>query len=159
MLASHTALWLLTGSLAMFVFHTLSAGTMGQPAAPGTLVPPAFAARRAGPGAGARVALVVFPADGVGAPEAAGAVGLGTRDPTTAGAAAQPARQATAVTVNSVRRTAKCPVRMLTVASWHGYIPGMPGNREVPGGARNVGARGCCGPLQCNPWRLALCVN
>jgi hypothetical protein len=36
MLASHAALWLLTGSLEILVFHTLSAGNIGQFSAPGT---------------------------------------------------------------------------------------------------------------------------
>ena len=38
MLANHVLLWALTGSEAMAVFQTLSAGNIGQPGAPGTVV-------------------------------------------------------------------------------------------------------------------------
>src|ERR1700722_4694669 len=39
MLAIHSALWGSTGSWEMFVFHTLSAGNIGQLGAPGSGVP------------------------------------------------------------------------------------------------------------------------
>src|SRR5580658_868733 len=38
MLAIHVVLWALTGSEEMGVFQTLSAGNIGQPGAPGTVV-------------------------------------------------------------------------------------------------------------------------
>jgi hypothetical protein len=41
MLAIHSALWGSTGSWEMFVFHTLSAGNIGQLGAPGSGVPAA----------------------------------------------------------------------------------------------------------------------
>src|SRR5207237_1134320 len=44
MLASHAALCWLTGSLEILVFHTLSAGNMGQFSAPGTAAAVAGAA-------------------------------------------------------------------------------------------------------------------
>jgi hypothetical protein len=39
MLCIQAALWESTGSLEIVVFHTLSAGNIGQPGAPGTVVP------------------------------------------------------------------------------------------------------------------------
>jgi hypothetical protein len=52
MLASQAALCELTGSREMSVFQTLSAGNIGQRAAPGTLVPAGGLAGGAGDGRG-----------------------------------------------------------------------------------------------------------
>src|SRR5262245_46659667 len=102
----------------MFVFHTLSAGNIGQPAAPGTLVPAVLAARctRVGFGVGLLAGLVRVD-DGVPL-GAADPVAPGAPVPPAVGAVAQPARKPTAAAASSVRRNVKCPVRMVTVASW-----------------------------------------
>ena len=61
MLRSHAALCLSTGSLEMFVFHTLFAGNIGQFGAPGTVVP---AAAGVPPWCAVRVVLAEAVADG-----------------------------------------------------------------------------------------------
>jgi hypothetical protein len=139
----------------MLVFHTLLAGNIGQFAAPGTVVAGDFAGAGAfvavAVGAGVAVgadagvaagfsvlgpAVSVIPNELVAvtpvrlpafaasfAPTLAGLAGL-------AGLAAQPAAQVTAATATAVRNVnfldAKCPVRMLTVESWHGRYPAYP---------------------------------
>ena len=65
MLRSQAALWESTGSFEMSVFHTLFAGNIGQPGAPGTLVPGAAAGAAGAAGA-------VGVADAAGAPDAVG---------------------------------------------------------------------------------------
>jgi hypothetical protein len=124
MLASHAALEPLTGSPEMFVFHTLSAGNIGQLAAPGTLVPVA------GAGAGALVTCAAPMLIVTGAlcdvACAASGEGDGRAGPAADGLAAQPATPARTIAATARRRVvidAKCPVRMLTVASWHAAQP------------------------------------
>jgi hypothetical protein len=119
----------------MLVFHTLFAGNIGQLAAPGTVVA-GDASIASGLGAlfivmdiAVPVALVTEGAAATAWVSAAGRVG-----PAATGLAAQPAAlavaQARAAAATAARKVnvldAKCPVRMLTVESWHGRYPAYP---------------------------------
>lgn len=76
------------------------------------------------------VALVT---DGAAATACVSAAGL--VDPAVTGLAAQPAAQVTAAAATAVRNVnfldAKCPVRMLTVESWHGRYPAYPATAKI----------------------------
>jgi uracil-DNA glycosylase len=132
MLASQAALCLLTGSLEMLVFHTLSAGNIGHFGAPGTMVVmtgAAVAAWRvvaltavvpgraaAASGSGRAVAASAAP------PDVPACVPVLAESSVPVGAAAHPATQAVTAAAAKIPRpprTVKCRVSLSTVASWH----------------------------------------
>jgi uracil-DNA glycosylase len=150
MLFIQAALCESTGSLEILVFHTLSAGNIGQFGAPGTVV----VTTGVGDGDGEGVIVAVGDADVVAEPAAdadaaagfaagapfepgadvwvsaataAGRAGLGAA----AGvpAVAQPVAAAVTATTAAAAPArlapfTKCPVSEVTVASWHGRTPG-----------------------------------
>jgi hypothetical protein len=158
MLASHAALCLFTGSREMFVFQTLLAGNAGQFGAPGTVVP---ASRMAGPD---DCGAVVDPAAAVIVPFVLAA-------PAAADPAAHPAAHPKAATAMAVRRRtrldAKCPLSLVTVASWHGYSgrSGKPGIFSASGASlaaakrTEAGRRAAAVLYSCLSWRHALCAT
>ena len=81
-------------------------------------------------GLGARAAVSVTPDELVAATPVRLPAFAASCATTLAGLAAQPAAQVTAAAATAVRNVnfldAKCPVRMLTVESWHGRYPAYP---------------------------------
>src|SRR5258708_1228230 len=127
MLASHAALCLFTGSFEMLVFHTLSAGNIGQLGAPGTV------AVMTGLPLALAIVVAVRPQvrcafEGRVPARPAGRSALTDARSAVAGAvlavaAPQPATEMASIAPAANRRTrrsTKCPVSMRTVPSWHG---------------------------------------
>ena len=156
MLRSHAALRASTGSFEMLVFHTLSAGNIGQFGAPGTVVVMATGGAGVSDGDGetddsagtvgdaetasaAGAALITAPGVRAPAPECGGLV-ADAGSPTVAHPAPT-AMSASTATAAPARRAVvtKCPVSQVTVASWHGRsrrtrYPAEFVRRVLPGG-------------------------
>ena len=115
MLASHAALCLLTGSLAMLVFHTLSAGNIGHFGAPGTGVVSTGAIALTGAIAALTGAIAAL--TGARCPDAGAGLAAAAPHPATEMASAVPAA------TRRSRSSAKYPVSIGTVASSHTRTP------------------------------------